>query len=64
MVNEENFLRYRLQVVQRMADGPLKAAIVTAISARAESLRQSHGSAGSQAKGSDTPFKIDTRLAR
>jgi hypothetical protein len=42
LVSEENFLRYRLQVVQKMADGPLKSAIVTAIGARAESLRQTH----------------------
>jgi hypothetical protein len=39
-VSEENFLRYRLQIVQRMADGPLKVAIVTAIATRAEVLRQ------------------------
>jgi len=53
-VSEENFLRYRLQVAQGMADGPLKAAIVTAIAARAENLRQTHGAAGSNAKGSGT----------
>jgi hypothetical protein len=41
VVSEENFLRYRLQIVQRMPDGPLKAAIVTAIATRAELLRQS-----------------------
>jgi hypothetical protein len=39
-VSEENFLRYRLQIVQRMADGPLKVAIVTAIATRAEVLGQ------------------------
>ena len=36
VVSEENFLRYRLQVVQKMADGPLKAAVVTAISRGAD----------------------------
>ena len=41
VVTEENFLHYRLQIVQRMADGPLKAAIVTAIVTRAEELRKS-----------------------
>jgi hypothetical protein len=40
VVSEENFLRYRLQVVQKMADGPLKVAIVTAIATRAEVLRK------------------------
>jgi hypothetical protein len=39
-VSEENFLRYRLQIVQRMADGPLKAAILTAIVTRVEVLRE------------------------
>jgi hypothetical protein len=41
LVSEENFLRYRLQIVQTMPDGPLKAAIATAIATRAEALRQS-----------------------
>jgi len=40
VVSEENFLRYRLQIVQKMADGPLKVAIVTAIATRAEVLRE------------------------
>jgi hypothetical protein len=40
VVSEENFLCYRLQIVQRMPDGPLKAAIATAIATRAEALRQ------------------------
>lgn len=35
VVSEENFLRYRLQIVQRMPDGPLKAAIASAIATRA-----------------------------
>jgi hypothetical protein len=37
---EEKFLRYRLQVVQKMADGPFKAAIVTAIISRSKVLQQ------------------------
>jgi hypothetical protein len=37
---EEKFLRYRLQVVQKMADGSFKAATVTAIAARLKSLHQ------------------------
>jgi hypothetical protein len=64
-MSEENFLRYRLQVVQRMAEGPLKRAIVTAIATRAENLRATHGAACGQAQGSGTPFnQVDSRLAR
>lgn len=36
---EERFLRYRLQVVQRMADGPFKATIVNAITTRSKTLQ-------------------------
>ena len=37
---EEKFLRYRLQVVQKMTDGPFKAAIITAIISRSKVLQQ------------------------
>jgi hypothetical protein len=40
ILTEEKFLRYRLQVVQKMVDGPLKAAIVTAIVTRSKALQQ------------------------
>ena len=38
-MSEESFLRYRLEIVKKMADGPLKTAILAAIAARAEALR-------------------------
>lgn len=40
VVSEENLLRYRLQIVQRIGDGPLNVAILTAIATRAEVLRE------------------------
>jgi hypothetical protein len=40
IVSEENFLRYRLEIVKRMADGPLKTALTIAIVARSRALRR------------------------
>ena len=40
---EEKFLRYRLQVVQKMTDGPFKAAIVSAITTRSKTLQERLG---------------------
>ena len=37
---EEKFLRYRLDVVQKMAEGPLKAATVNAIATRSKTLQE------------------------
>lgn len=40
VLSEEKFLRYRLEVVQKMADGPFKAAIVNAITMRTKTLQE------------------------
>jgi len=37
---EEKFLRYRLEVVQKMAEGPFKAAIISAIATRSKTLQE------------------------
>jgi hypothetical protein len=39
-MHEQNLLRYRLEVVQMMPEGPHKAAVIAAILARMESLRR------------------------
>ena len=39
-MTEENFLRYRLEIVQGMGHGPFRAALLTAILARMEVLPQ------------------------
>jgi len=39
IVAEESFLRYRLEVVKKMPDGPLKTAIITGIATRLQALR-------------------------
>jgi hypothetical protein len=59
VVSEENFLRYRLQIVQKMADGPLKVAIVTAIATRAEVLREALVVLGRRTDRSGHPPKWD-----
>ena len=59
VVSEENFLRYRLQIVQKMADGPLKVAIVTAIATRAEVLRETLVVLGRRTDRSGHPPKWD-----
>ena len=43
VLSEEKFLRYRLDVVQKMADGPFKAAIVSAITTRTRTLQERLG---------------------
>jgi hypothetical protein len=43
-MHERNMLRYRLEVVQMMPEGPYKAAVIAAILARMASLRGSSGS--------------------
>ena len=40
---EEKFLRYRLDVVQKMAEGPFKAATVNAIATRSKTLQERLG---------------------
>ena len=59
VVSEENFLRYRLQIVQKMADGPLKVAIVTAIATRVEVLREALVVLGSRTDRLGHPPKWD-----
>jgi hypothetical protein len=59
VVSEENFLRYRLQIVQKMADGPLKVAIVTGIATRAEVLREALVVWGRRTDRSGHPPKWD-----
>lgn len=39
-MHEQNLLRYRLEVVQMMPEGPHKSAVIAAILARMESLRK------------------------
>jgi len=39
-MTEEAFLRYRMAVVERMADTPYKAAVIAAIQSRMEALRR------------------------
>jgi len=39
-MHEQNLLRYRLEVVQMMPEGPYKSAVIAAILARMESLRK------------------------
>ena len=59
VVSEENFLRYRLQIVQRMADGPLKVAIANAIATRAEVLRETLVVLGRRTDRSGHPPTLD-----
>jgi hypothetical protein len=59
VVSEENFLRYRLQVVQRMADGPLKVAIATPIATRAAVLRKTPVVSSRRTDRSGHPPKLD-----